>query len=473
VRSLRIAGLTSAIASSLLLTYAWPKGPGDAQSQRPKPAESSATTNERQNSTALKAPSREVQRVSLQKMKSKKPDRRVAAVRALADYPSGDTARFLARHGLTSDYTDVRHATYDTLLKLNQVEPVANYLLETVAKEVKRPAPPDAVGAMLAIAMASPDAEIERRAMELFDKFARRTPDGLGLLMALVDELGAQADKTSVATLVKVSKRAVFAECFALRRGVVQALIRISLPESLEALVSLLATATGEVRGDIVRHLTFVSGQKYGLDPPAWAAWWKAQQGELPRGGGQTVSMAEALPLKSSYYGMPIYAARLVFVLDTSASMAGGSILAAKWELSQAIASLPEGAYFNVLAFDIGVWPWSAQLVQASNENKTDAIAWVGLRGLGPQTASYNALEAAFAFDTESIFFLTDGQPAGGKIDNPAQIVAVLTALNRTRRLTINSIGVGVGPPGPLNPFDQFLQGLASLNYGEYRRVAQ
>ncbi len=227
------------------------------------------------------------------------------------------------------------------------------------------------------------------------------------------------------------------------------------------------------MRVDIVRHLTSVSGRKFGVDPRAWMTWWQGQKGEKPKNAGQTYNMAEAMPSKSTYYGLPIYAARLVFVIDTSASMAGGRIEAAKRELSSAILSLPEGTHFNVLSFDIVVLPWSAQLMPSTPENKVAAIAWVLSRGLGPQTASYNALEAAFAFDTESIYFLTDGQPAGGKIDNPAQIVTVLTALNQTRRLTINSIGIGVGPPGPLNPFDQFLSGLALLNYGEYRRVDQ
>jgi hypothetical protein len=37
--------------------------------------------------------------------------------------------------------------------------------------------------------------------------------------------------------------------------------------------------------------------------------------------------------------------------------------------------------------------------------------------------------------------------------------------------MTINSIGIGVGPPG--NAFDQFLSTLADQNFGEYQRVDQ
>ena len=55
------------------------------------------------------------------------------------------------------------------------------------------------------------------------------------------------------------------------------------------------------------------------------------------------------------------------------------------------------------------------------------------------------ALEAALDFDTETVFFLTDGAPAGGKIVNPVEIVEVISRLNFTRRITINAIGIGVG----------------------------
>ncbi|HEX7447549.1 MAG TPA: hypothetical protein VF306_08385, partial [Pirellulales bacterium] len=145
----------------------------------------------------------------------------------------------------------------------------------------------------------------------------------------------------------------------------------------------------------------------------------------------------------------------------------------AKRELTSAILSLPDRVKFSVLAFDIAVTPWSKDLLLASDENKAEAVAWVLSRSLGPATASYDALNAAFDFDTESIYFLTDGEPAGGTINDPLQIITLLTEMNRTRRLTINSIGIGVGLPGLINPFDTFLRVLAESNYGEYRRVDQ
>jgi hypothetical protein len=471
MKSLRVAGRVLAVMFLLAWLRAWAddESPAGKEANQPETAEKSSQPT--LQAAPVQEPSRELQRTLLQKMKSRKPATRVTAVRELAGFPTAEGARFLAQHGLGSDYDDVRKAAYETFLELNEQEPVAGFLLDTVAREAKRASPRGNVCGMLAIAMASGNEGLERRALELFDEVAMRAKVGVGLVLTLVDELGGVGDETSVDTLVKISKRPAFQDRFAVRRAVVQSLTKIALPKSTDALVTLLAKATGEVRGDIVRHLTAISGEKFGLDPPAWAGWWKKKQGQ--GGNGGSGSMADGIQWKSTYYGLPIYAARLVFVLDTSGSMSGGRILAAKRELSMAIASLPEETYFNVLAFDIGVWPWSAQLMPASANNKTEAVAWVQMRPLGSQTASYNALEAAFGFDAEAIYFLTDGQPAGGTIDNPIQIIEVLSRLNHTRRLTINSIGIDVGIPGPVNPFDLFLAGLAARNYGEYRRVDQ
>jgi hypothetical protein len=293
------------------------------------------------------------------------------------------------------------------------------------------------------------------------------------LLVSLADALGGEGDETSLATLVKISQQPIFTSEFAVRRSVVQAINKVELPAAVDALVTILQTVPGEVRGDIVQHLTAVSGEQLGLDPPAWAAWWeKNKQGfEFPAGPLPPVSRAEALNLTSMYYGLPIYAARLVFVLDTSGSMRGPRIEAAKRELVSAIKGLPEGVFFGVLVFNGNVTPWRRKLELASADNRAKAVMFVQAQGLGRSTASYDALESAFDFDTESIYFLTDGAPHGGKVTDTREIVDVISRLNFTRRVTVNAIGIGVGLPGLANPFDTFLQSLADRNYGEYRRV--
>lgn len=439
------------------------------------PADSGVRASGQEPAVVEEPLTRSLQRTLSRQLLSRKPETRAAAVARLLDFRTVESARFLIRHGLASDWPDVRQAAYRALVRLSETPEVAEFLQESVEKEIKRDSPSPACCTLLGVVLSANDPEIERRALAAFDQAASQPKGGWPLLLTLVEALAGEGDETSLATLVKITKRPLFAERFAFRRSVVRAITRIPLSGAIGELVTLLGTVTGEVRGDIVRHLSAISGEKFGLDAAAWAAWWDATGGGVkdvdarPPGG----SMADVIKSKSTYYGMPIYAARVVFVIDTSSSMGGPRIFAAKRELSAAIDSLPSGVLFSVLSFDIVVSPWSEELLPASAANKQAAIAWVLSRGLGPATASYDALEAAFEFDTESIFFLTDGEPAGGRVNDPTQIIGLITALNQGRKLTINTIGIGVGPAGPLNPFDNFLRLLAMGNYGEYRRVDQ
>jgi hypothetical protein len=418
---------------------------------------------------------RTAQRSALSRMKSKKPEQRAEAFDTLKEFPTADCAKVLVQKGLTSVYDDVRKQAYSTLTSFRDSDDVCKFLLTSVEKDVSRGMPNETTCALFAVPLSSDSSEVENKAFDLFDKIAGQKKVGLQLLVSLIDQLGAGSEAANIPTLVKISKRPIFNEQFGIRRAVVQALTKIDEKDSVDALVSMLADVQGEVRGDIVHHLTGISGQKFGLDPAAWETWWKANREKFrfPGIGARAVNRAEAIASRSSYYGLPIYAGRLVFIMDTSGSMRGPKIEAAKRELIYAINALPKSAYFDVLTFDRTVSPWQRQLLIASEDNKRKAAMWVQMRGLGGATASYDALETALDFDAEAIYFLTDGAPHGGKVDNPVDIVEMISRLNFTRRMTINAIGIDVGLALPTNPFHVFLTTLAERNYGEYRAVNQ
>ena len=159
----------------------------------------------------------------------------------------------------------------------------------------------------------------------------------------------------------------------------------------------------------------------------------------------------------------------MVFVLDTSGSMSGLRIVAAKCELIKAISHLPEYAHFSVVVFNSNVSVWQRDLVPATGQWKEAAVRYVNSQDTHFNTASYDALEAAFAFDTEAIYFLSDGAPHGGKVPAPVDIVTTISAMNKTRRVSVYTIGIGAGFPG--SPLDVFLKTLAEQNLGLYRRV--
>jgi hypothetical protein len=149
--------------------------------------------------------------------------------------------------------------------------------------------------------------------------------------------------------------------------------------------------------------------------------------------------------------------------------MAGGRLEAAKRELTDAIRNLHEESQFAIVVFNSDVEVWQRRLVPANKGNKELAMAYVLSQPARSATASYDALEMAFTFDAEAIFFLSDGAPTSGKFVAPADIVNVISVGNRSRRESIYAIGIAPGLPD--SPMEMFMKALAEQNMGQYRRV--
>jgi HEAT repeat protein len=416
-----------------------------------------------------------------QQLRDKKKENRLAAVRKLEAYPTVEAAKLLLFQGLSSSDDDVRRDSFDVLTKFNGDKEVCGFLKATVAKQWKQAKPQPETYAGLAILLASELPDVRAEATELVKDAAQRPVQGRIILITLADELGNCRGESACRSLVQLIELPLFREDFAFRRAVEQALVRVRSKEAVTTLIRLLASVKGEVRADIVRYLTDVSGQPLGTEVAAWSAWWQQNEKKFefppenrPGAGGLANFPAVAMrqpPPGPSYYGLPLSGARIVFVIDTSGSMNGPQIVAAKRELSQAIEQLPADVEFNIIAFNSRTYLWQAKLLPASAENKQNAMYFVAAQGLASGTASYDALDAALRFDAEAIYFLTDGAPFGGKITSPPAIVRTITQMNQYRRLTINSLGIGVGLPG--NTFDTFLSTLAQQNFGDYQRVDQ
>ena len=406
-----------------------------------------------------------------QQLRSKQPDMRASAIAQLGQFPIADAVR-LVHGGLYDADEKVREAAYASLLKQNDKQEVCDTLLVIAKKDLNRPDGGLAAAPSLAVLLSSNLPSVRRDALAFVDDTVVSSKNGVEVLITLADELGAHHSVADVAPLARLSKTKTFANHFGLRRAVVAALAKIPDRQALGALVEMLNQLSGEDGADAVEHLTQVTDQIFGADPEAWGRWWEDNRDmfEYPTRSIQTpYRQAIIAGASGNYYGLPLFAQRLVFVLDTSASMNGARIEAAKRELIRAISGLPEHAYFGIVIFNSTVTPWQRQLVAATDATKKAAIHYVNSQGTHFFTASYDALEGAMQFDTEAIYFLSDGAPYGGKIAAPVDIVAAITAANKTRRISIYTIGIGAGIPG--GPLDMFLKTLAEQNLGLYRRV--
>jgi len=300
------------------------------------------------------------------------------------------------------------------------------------------------------------------------------------VIIVAVDALGAIGDPAVLEEIARLFKSPHYPKIYGLRKAVFQAVMEIRDPQSVALVIEQLPNLTGQLLFDAVRYLSHASVQRFGGKDDIWATWWEdnaedfqfASNDPFPPAAEVT---AEELALDieaPEFFGTYIYAKRLVFVLDISSSMTAAAeagqtrIAMAKKELVEAVAKLPEDTYFNILVFDADVGRWKSRLVPATKDNRKNAVAWVRQIVPGRGTASFDALDRAFAVDgnTEAIFFLSDGKPSKGKVTDPAAIVRILTAENFFRRIALYTFGFPEAG-------EQFMKSLAELNGGQYKPI--
>ncbi len=178
-----------------------------------------------------------------------------------------------------------------------------------------------------------------------------------------------------------------------------------------------------------------------------------------------------------------------------------------KWDLAretllQTVRSLKKEHKFTVILFDHRVWIWSTKMVPATDEYKKKIEQFLvnqpaaesqGADHWG-RTNIFDALAVGFALTTgekissrqekkpaktgevnvelvekgaELINLLTDGAPTDGKYRNTEDILMRILELNRTRKVKINTFGIGKAHNA------QLLQELARQNNGAYRDLTR
>ncbi len=408
---------------------------------------------------------------------SKRTTERLSALRTLQRFPASGAAALIDSCFGEQDEEEVRRAAYTAFHELNDAQIVCDELAVLAAEHLKSRTDPRLALPALAALLAS-DLPLARcRAQLLLDGKLASLPRGPELLIALADNLGAHGEAVDVIALSRLANCRLFVQEFGVRRSVIQALTKTPIPESTPAIIGMLDKLGGEAKADAAAYLTRVTGQRFGMNAEKWQAWQAAAQerplqqtGTTPARLTATIQRAEEVPSEGGhYYGMPIYADKLLFVLDVSGSMQGARFAAAKRELLQAIHGLRPEVQFGIVVFNSTVGRWQQRLVAADARHKRLAERFI--EGLNPQssTATFDALAVALEYDVEAIYFLTDGAPTGGQIVAPPAIVERVTGTNRLRRISIYTIGLAPGVPGSMT--DAFLKTLAEENLGTYRRV--
>ncbi len=228
----------------------------------------------------------------------------------------------------------------------------------------------------------------------------------------------------------------------------------------------------------------------------------------------------------TGYHHIKTYSQKLLFVIDVSSSMldpirvkrgvdknavgtkTSRKIDIAREELAATLRTLDEQTKFNVIAFETDVRYFRKEAVSATKATIEEAVQWVqkqeprsaGSSGgfktssgtdengwLMGRTNTYAALKAAFGLPikpgkrgmtggttgggnppkvtkpaTDTVFFLTDGEPTEGETTNIDEILEDVRSWNKSGRMVINTIGMS-----ETNALRKLLDGLAEVTNGK------
>ena len=299
------------------------------------------------------------------------------------------------------------------------------------------------------------------------------------LVMAAADIASMAKDRGFLEPLMNLTKRREYAQRYGFRRCVVDAVAKYPDKTAIDFLVDRLEQSDGQLKYEMALNLQKMTGKDFGGIATDWRSWWQKNRDDFVFSSRVQASQSVALKVapkpipwdepRPSFYGMTIYAKRVVFVIDRSGSLnstvnSETRLARAQQELQTAIKALTESDYFNIVAFDDRMEVFQTKLVQATDGNKLDGIRFgYGLEPRG-DTACYEPLKMGLdaSNDLELMLFLSDGEPNAGALVDPQAIVVAIANHNLTQRTTINTLGIDAR-----FAHEAFLKNLAEKNYGK------
>ena len=152
------------------------------------------------------------------------------------------------------------------------------------------------------------------------------------------------------------------------------------------------------------------------------------------------------MPPQQAYAASLNQAREVIFIIDTSGSMGGESIRAAKAGLQAGLDYLSPGDRFNLIEFNDQSTTLFSQPQEADQQHLQQARQWTSRLKAGGGTEMRSALQSAFSQDLDpgvqrlrQIVFITDGA-----VSNEAELMSMIHAQLGNARLF--TVGIGSAP---------------------------
>lgn len=281
----------------------------------------------------------------------------------------------------------------------------------------------------------------------------------------------------SLPVIVRLTKTPEFAQSYGLRIGLVDAVADVPNAAAIDFLIDVVSRYEGQLRVRAAQHLARLTGEKFGGHANQWADWWQKHRDDFQPpaktpavvdDSADEIARIEWPEAISEFCGVPIYAKRVVFVIDHSSSMATRvegvtRLQESAYQLKKAIDRLDRYTYFNVITHNGNVQTFQPELVPADDDHKQAARAFISSKPAKGATATYDALRAGLLSDPnlEAMYYLSDGEPSKGPTG--PQLLNAITAQNAIQRTSIFTLGIDSN-----EQHRKFLNDLAHRNGGQF-----
>jgi hypothetical protein len=300
------------------------------------------------------------------------------------------------------------------------------------------------------------------------------------VVVVAADTLAGRQMPGALAPITALRFRPEYAQRYGFRFAILSAVSNYPDPEAVEWLIETLSESTGQLRYEAACALARRTGENFGGRSVEWKQWWTGHKADFTDSGRGPPTRPSADPAEIPWddevprlFNVPVYARRVVFVIDRSMSMQSSFDSTsrradAQRELEQVIQALPDGTLFDLVAYDTTIRVWRERLVAADRQSRPESLRFLYSLYPNSKTACYDALERALALDPnlELIVFLSNGEPNAGRITDPARIVREISARNVTSRVRIDVLGIDAQGDA-----ERFLTDLAAANFGQFRAI--
>jgi HEAT repeat protein len=259
------------------------------------------------------------------------------------------------------------------------------------------------------------------------------------------------------------------------RLAAMDAVVEARLRPAIPILIGRLENDSLRLRTRAREGLELLTGLDLGSGP-SWRLWWEAEAtsfqlptrstAEASRAARQAAARDIETHTPPTFFDVPLSSDRVVFVLDVSGSMDGGSGQAktrlerTRTELMRSMRTLPETARVNLILFSAAAVAWSPHVIKLDTTAREAFESFLfGTRFGGDGTNIHAGLMLALDDpNCEEVILLSDGEDG-----NWERILRDVRERLELRDCTISTVSA--------SGYSESLRRLAEAGGGEYRQL--